>query len=127
MVEPWLDIKIVVLNCIGTIWADRKPKYFYLGFFLQKKCAYGEVEIPSTISNLVVKHFIADNTAFFKCGNVSQCIFLFASIVAPFGAFVKERRYPMQFLGIDFSIPYLIIASCYAIIFAVYLKLSFVH
>ena len=33
----------------------------------------------------------------------------------------------MHFLGIDFSIPYLIVAACYAIIFAVYLKLAIVH
>ena len=34
---------------------------------------YREVEIPSPIPNLEVKHFIADNTAVFNCGNVSRC------------------------------------------------------
>lgn len=32
-----------------------------------------EVEIPSPIPNLEVKHFIADNTAGFPCGNVGRC------------------------------------------------------
>ena len=32
-----------------------------------------EVEIPSPIPNLEVKHFIADNTAGSPCGNVSRC------------------------------------------------------
>ena len=31
-----------------------------------------EVEIPSPIPNLEVKHFIADNTAGSPCGNVSR-------------------------------------------------------
>ena len=33
---------------------------------------YREVEIPSPIPNLEVKHFIADNTAGSPCGNVSR-------------------------------------------------------
>ena len=32
-----------------------------------------EVEIPSPIPNLEVKHFIADNTAGSPCGNVGRC------------------------------------------------------
>ena len=34
---------------------------------------YREVEIPSPIPNLEVKHFIADNTALCKSGKVSRC------------------------------------------------------
>ena len=34
---------------------------------------YREEEIPSSISNLEVKLFIADNTAGSPCGNVGRC------------------------------------------------------
>ena len=34
---------------------------------------YREVEIPSPIPNLEVKHFIADNTAGSPGGNVGRC------------------------------------------------------
>ena len=34
---------------------------------------YREVAIPSSIPNLEVKHFIADNTAGSPCGNVGRC------------------------------------------------------
>ena len=34
---------------------------------------FSEVEIPSPIPNLEVKHFCADNTAGPPCGNVGRC------------------------------------------------------
>ena len=34
---------------------------------------FSEVEIPSPIPNLEVKHLCADNTADFICGNVGRC------------------------------------------------------
>ena len=34
---------------------------------------FSEVEIPSPIPNLEVKHFCADNTAGSPCGNVGRC------------------------------------------------------
>ena len=42
-------------------------------FYSQFAGGYREVEIPSPIPNLEVKHFIADNTAGSPCGNVSRC------------------------------------------------------
>ncbi len=43
--------------------------YFTLNF----AGGYREVEIPSPIPNLEVKHFIADNTAGSPGGNVGRC------------------------------------------------------
>ena len=43
--------------------------YFTLNF----AGGYREVEIPSSIPNLEVKHFIADNTAGSPGGNVGRC------------------------------------------------------
>ena len=42
-------------------------------FITQFAGGYREVEIPSSIPNLEVKHFIADYTAPFRCGKVSRC------------------------------------------------------
>ena len=47
---------------------------FYLIYFtLNFAGGYREVEIPSPIPNLEVKHFIADNTAGSPGGNVGRC------------------------------------------------------
>ena len=61
--------------------------YFTLNF----AGGYREVEIPSPIPNLEVKHFIADNTAEFLSGNVSRCILCPQVTVAPFGAFLYKK------------------------------------
>ena len=45
----------------------------FLFFTLNFAGGYREVEIPRPIPNLVVKHFIADNTAGSPCGNVGRC------------------------------------------------------
>ena len=50
-----------------------KEYTFYSIFFTHIAGGYREVEIPSPIPNLEVKHFIADNTAGFTCGNVGRC------------------------------------------------------
>ena len=42
-------------------------------FITQFAGGYREVEIPSSIPNLEVKHFIADNTAGSPGGNVGRC------------------------------------------------------
>ena len=47
--------------------------YVYLLFTLNFAGGYREVEIPSPIPNLEVKHFIADNTAGSPGGNVGRC------------------------------------------------------
>ena len=56
--------------------------YFTLNF----AGGYREVEIPSSIPNLEVKHFIADNTAGSPGGNVGRCQLLsfFIKIVLSF-------------------------------------------
>ena len=46
---------------------------FFLFFTLNFAGGYREVEIPSPIPNLEVKHFIADNTAGSPGGNVGRC------------------------------------------------------
>ena len=46
---------------------------FFLFFTLNFAGGYREVEIPSPIPNLEVKHFIADNTAGYPGGNVGRC------------------------------------------------------
>ena len=46
---------------------------FFLFFSLNFAGGYREVEIPSPIPNLEVKHFIADNTAGYPGGNVGRC------------------------------------------------------
>ena len=58
--------------------------YVYLLFTLNFAGGYREVEIPSPIPNLEVKHFIADNTAGSPGGNVGRCqllSFYFKSLV----------------------------------------------
>ena len=45
----------------------------FLLFTLNFAGGYREVEIPSPIPNLEVKHFIADNTAGSPGGNVGRC------------------------------------------------------
>ena len=47
--------------------------YVPLFFTLNFAGGYREVEIPSPIPNLEVKHFIADNTAGSPGGNVGRC------------------------------------------------------
>ena len=47
--------------------------YVILFFTLNFAGGYREVEIPSPIPNLEVKHFIADNTAGSPGGNVGRC------------------------------------------------------
>ena len=47
--------------------------YVLLFFTLNFAGGYREVEIPSPIPNLEVKHFIADNTAGSPGGNVGRC------------------------------------------------------
>ena len=47
--------------------------YVPLFFTLNFAGGYREVEIPSPIPNLEVKHFIADNTAGYPGGNVGRC------------------------------------------------------
>ncbi len=42
-------------------------------FFTHIAGGFSEVEIPSSIPNLEVKHFCADNTAGSPCGNVGRC------------------------------------------------------
>ncbi len=49
--KEWIFTILSLLNFVGDYW---------------------EVEIPSSIPNLEVKHFIADNTAGSPCGNVSR-------------------------------------------------------
>ena len=57
---------------------------------------YREVEIPSPIPNLEVKHFIADNTAGSPCGNVSRCQLL--SIVSQKDYLFKAQFYSYKLL-----------------------------
>lgn len=47
--------------------------FFLIYFTLNFAGGYREVEIPSPIPNLEVKHFIADNTAGSPGGNVGRC------------------------------------------------------
>ena len=47
--------------------------FFLIYFTLNFAGGYREVEIPSPIPNLEVKHFIADNTARYPGGNVGRC------------------------------------------------------
>ena len=60
--------------------------YVLLFFILNFAGGYREVEIPSPIPNLEVKHFIADNTAGSPGGNVGRCQLLsfFIKIVLSF-------------------------------------------
>ncbi len=55
---------------------------------------YSEVEIPSPIPNLEVKHLCADNTAGFTCGNVGRCqllsFFISFYLIKPFVCLVKS-------------------------------------
>ena len=46
---------------------------FYNMFDTHIAGGFSEVEIPSPIPNLEVKHFCADNTAGSPCGNVGRC------------------------------------------------------
>ena len=50
-----------------------KIKHSKLNLTLNFAGGYREVEIPSPIPNLEVKHFIADNTAGSPGGNVGRC------------------------------------------------------
>ena len=50
-----------------------KIKHSKLNLTLNFAGGYREVEIPSPIPNLEVKHFIADNTAGYPGGNVGRC------------------------------------------------------
>ncbi len=54
---------------------NMSKEYIFLLYILFTRIAggYREVEIPSSIPNLEVKHFIADNTAGSPCGNVGRC------------------------------------------------------
>ena len=49
------------------------PAFSLIYLSLNFAGGYREVEIPSPIPNLEVKHFIADNTAGSPGGNVGRC------------------------------------------------------
>ena len=51
----------------------KNTRLILLFFILNFAGGYREVEIPSPIPNLEVKHFIADNTAGYPGGNVGRC------------------------------------------------------
>ena len=51
----------------------KNTEFILLFFTLNFAGGYREVEIPSPIPNLEVKHFIADNTAGSPGGNVGRC------------------------------------------------------
>ena len=50
-----------------------KSIFLLISSLLNFAGGYREVEIPSPIPNLEVKHFIADNTAGSPGGNVGRC------------------------------------------------------
>ena len=65
-----VTFKILKLTSLNL---ELRIKNILYVFTSQFAGGYREVEIPSPIPNLEVKHFIADNTAGFPCGNVSRC------------------------------------------------------
>ena len=87
-IEKQKGFNIIFLNSF-TSWVLSEFKKIILRWFLQMFRAlvlffliylslnfaggYREVEIPSPIPNLEVKHFIADNTAGSPGGNVGRC------------------------------------------------------
>ena len=65
-------IKYLLLNIIS--WVMSILAFYVLVYWLLSFAGgYREEEIPSSISNLEVKLFIADNTAGSPCGNVGHC------------------------------------------------------
>ena len=81
--------------------------YFTLNF----AGGYREVEIPSSIPNLEVKHFIADNTAGSPGGNVGRCQLLSIATKKDFYLFqvcsflleLSFKHYPMFSAKLFFS------------------------
>ena len=84
-----------------------KIKHSKLNLTLNFAGGYREVEIPSPIPNLEVKHFIADNTAGSPGGNVGRCQLLsfftkaFSYLNYPF--FLEEAFFLLIFTSIHSS------------------------
>ena len=88
-----------------------KIKHSKLNLTLNFAGGYREVEIPSPIPNLEVKHFIADNTAGSPGGNVGRCQLLSLLIKAFTYSYFKkyfqvEAFFFVCFLGFIFFISF---------------------
>ena len=66
-----LDFNIIYIFTHRLSWVMSILQQVY--WLLSFAGGYREEEIPSSISNLEVKLFIADNTAGSPCGNVGRC------------------------------------------------------